>query len=921
MEWWQSGLPVLVLASSLVTGLVIFPLREDQVRLRSVLNMTGASVKVVLVVLMVWGVSQGVQFETRFAFMLGFDFVLRVDPISLIFAALSAGLWWLTTVYAIGYLERAPHRSRFFGFFSLCVTATMGVALAGNLLTFFIFYELLTVATYPLVVHRGTPRALAAGRTYLLYTLAGGMLLLAGVIGLHLVAGPVEFRTGGALDGMVDGRAGELRIVFGLLIAGLGVKAALVPLHSWLPEAMVAPGAGVGAPPRGRRGQGRRVRHHQGHPRPLRRGRRRRARCPAAARDRGQHHDRVRLASRPARARAEAPAGLLDGEPGVVHRARGGAAGTGRDHRCARPPHPPGADEDHPVLLRRQPVGGARRAAGRPARRDGPPHARDDDGIHAHGLRHDRRAADGRLHQQVAPRAGRDRCGPTMGPGVLAASSILNAAYFLPLIYTAWFTEPMAGNLGLILAADMITFYVFFAVMSFASYGLIVHSGNREALQAGRVYIVLVIVGELLLFTGIMATAAISGRVDVSGAPGVVAELPWGSVVAALLLAGFGVKVGALPLHVWLPLAHPAAPTPASAILSGAMIKAGLLGWIRFLPLGETALPDWGVLCVVVGLTGAFTGVFVGLTQMNPKTALAYSSISQMGVLTVAVGAGLVAPEAWPVLLPAVLLYATHHGLAKGALFLGVGVAAAWTAERRWWRAVMMAGLVLPALALSGLPLTSGSASKVALKNALADVPLSLDAIDLALSWAAVGTTLLMARFLWLVTRPDASGPLHASKPGARVSPGIWLPWMVLIAIGTLFVWVLPFAGFRAAAAAALTPAYVWSTLWPPVVGGVLAWLAWSRPDRLARPRVRLHVPAGDLLWPLLHVSRRVSTALRWDVRDLVLVRASPLLSVRLAEGAAFAPVVDMERHLTSWLMVGVALLAIGLGLSVLLAW
>jgi multicomponent Na+:H+ antiporter subunit D len=241
MEWWQSGLPVLVLASSLVTGLVIFPLREDQVRLRSVLNMTGASVKVVLVVLMVWGVSQGVQFETRFAFMLGFDFVLRVDPISLIFAALSAGLWWLTTVYAIGYLERAPHRSRFFGFFSLCVTATMGVALAGNLLTFFIFYELLTVATYPLVVHRGTPKALAAGRTYLLYTLAGGMLLLAGVIGLHLVAGPVEFRTGGALEGVVDGRAGELRIVFGLLIAGLGVKAALVPLHSWLPEAMVAP--------------------------------------------------------------------------------------------------------------------------------------------------------------------------------------------------------------------------------------------------------------------------------------------------------------------------------------------------------------------------------------------------------------------------------------------------------------------------------------------------------------------------------------------------------------------------------------------------------------------------------------------------------------------------------------------------------
>jgi multicomponent Na+:H+ antiporter subunit D len=242
MEWSHTALPVLILASSLVTGLLIFPLREGQVRLRSALNMTGATVKVVLVVLLVWGVSQGVLFEARFSFMPGFDFVLRVDPISLIFAALSAGLWWLTTVYAIGYLERAPHRSRFFGFFSLCVTATMGVALAGNLLTFFIFYELLTVATYPLVVHRGTPQALAAGRTYLLYTLGGGMLLLAGVIGLHVSVGPVEFRTGGALGGeVVQAQATELTIVFALLIAGLGVKAALVPLHSWLPEAMVAP--------------------------------------------------------------------------------------------------------------------------------------------------------------------------------------------------------------------------------------------------------------------------------------------------------------------------------------------------------------------------------------------------------------------------------------------------------------------------------------------------------------------------------------------------------------------------------------------------------------------------------------------------------------------------------------------------------
>ncbi len=486
--------------------------------------------------------------------------------------------------------------------------------------------------------------------------------------------------------------------------------------------------------------------------------------------------------------------------------------------------------------------------------------------------------------------------------------------------FFALFMVTMAGNLGLILAADMITFYVFFAVMSFASYGLIIHNGSREALHAGRIYIVLVVVGELLLFTGIMATAAMSGRVDVIGAPAIVAESPWGSAVAALLVAGFGIKVGAVPLHVWLPLAHPAAPTPASAILSGAMIKAGLLGWLRFLPLGDIALPGWGMLCVVVGLTGAFAGVLAGLTQTNPKTALAYSSISQMGVLTVGVGAGLIAPEAWSVLLPAVLLYATHHSLAKGALFLGVGVAAASAFERRWRRAVMMAGLMLPALALAGLPLTSGAASKVALKNGLVDVPLPLDAIDLGLSWAAVGTTLLMARFLFLVTRTEPTDTSHASPSEPRVPAGLWLPWIVLVAIGTLVVWGLPLGGFRDAATVALSPVYVWSTLWPPAVGGVLAWLVWSRPSIPTRWRLRLYVPAGDLLRPLLHVSRGAFDVLRWDVPGPAIVRTGSL-HLWPERGAVLAPVMGLERQLTSWLMVGAILLAVGVGLGILLAW
>ncbi|MBC7173380.1 MAG: monovalent cation/H+ antiporter subunit D family protein, partial [Polyangiaceae bacterium] len=166
---------------------------------------------------------------------------LRADSLSLLFVTLSAVLWLVTTVYAVGYLEGSPHRSRFFGFFSISVTSTMGVALAGNLLTFFVFYEMLTLSTYPLVVHRGTPESLRAGDLYLRYTFFGGALLLAGVAALYALAGSLEFTEGGALPRLAAQDRSTLIVIFVLLIAGLGVKAALFPLHAWLPVAMVAP--------------------------------------------------------------------------------------------------------------------------------------------------------------------------------------------------------------------------------------------------------------------------------------------------------------------------------------------------------------------------------------------------------------------------------------------------------------------------------------------------------------------------------------------------------------------------------------------------------------------------------------------------------------------------------------------------------
>ena len=237
----NAWLPLAILFSSFIAGLIIFFLREESIWLRTLLNLSGALLKLALIGVMIYGLFQGVHYEATMPFLPGITLVLRADALSVLFAGLSALLWLLTTIYAVGYLENSPNRSRFFGFFSLCVSATVGVALAGNLITFLLFYELLTLATYPLVVHRGTPEALRAGRIYLYYTVGGGALLLLGTLWLWILTGDLTFSPGGILAAADPAQYFSLRLIFLLLIAGVGVKAALFPFCYWLPIAMAAP--------------------------------------------------------------------------------------------------------------------------------------------------------------------------------------------------------------------------------------------------------------------------------------------------------------------------------------------------------------------------------------------------------------------------------------------------------------------------------------------------------------------------------------------------------------------------------------------------------------------------------------------------------------------------------------------------------
>lgn len=171
----------------------------------------------------------------------GVALAFEVEPLGMLYALVASGLWIITSLYAIGYMRghHEQNQTRFFVCFALAISAALGIAYAGNLFTLFLFYEVLTFSTFPLVTHHGTDAAKKAGRIYLgiLVTTSVCFLLLA-VIWTYQLTGTLDFKLGGILAGKADGPT--LTILLGLYAFGAG-KAALMPFHRWLPNAMVAP--------------------------------------------------------------------------------------------------------------------------------------------------------------------------------------------------------------------------------------------------------------------------------------------------------------------------------------------------------------------------------------------------------------------------------------------------------------------------------------------------------------------------------------------------------------------------------------------------------------------------------------------------------------------------------------------------------
>lgn len=242
LDWTEpahaTALPVAVAVPVLCAGAVVL-LRNHPAKRDAVSVISG--VVLVAAVLSLWpAVDDDLRFQL-WAWLPGLSLEFALEPLGLLFATVSAVLWPITTLFGIGYLraDRERNQTRFFAFFALTIAATMWIALSANLITLFIGYEIMTLATWPLVAHKGDERARRGSRTYVSVLLATSIgLLLPAIVWTAALAGGTDFRPGGLLAGQAG--SGTLTVLFALYAFGIG-KAALMPVHRWLPAAMVAP--------------------------------------------------------------------------------------------------------------------------------------------------------------------------------------------------------------------------------------------------------------------------------------------------------------------------------------------------------------------------------------------------------------------------------------------------------------------------------------------------------------------------------------------------------------------------------------------------------------------------------------------------------------------------------------------------------
>jgi proton-translocating NADH-quinone oxidoreductase chain M len=353
----------------------------------------------------------------------------------------------------------------------------------------------------------------------------------------------------------------------------------------------------------------------------------------------------------------------------------------------------------------------------------------------------------------------------------------------------------VAGMMGVAFSADLLTFFVFWELMCLTSYALVAFRKETwEAVEAGFKYLIMSSAGSAILLMGFSLLYAIGGTLNL-GALAIamreasLAEKPWLLLTFALLMVGFGIKAAMVPFHTWLPDAHPAAPSPISALLSGVMIKMGVYGLMRlsilvFLPI----LPAWQGWLMVLSILTMFTGNLTALLQTDIKRLLAFSSIAQIGYILFSLSLGTFEG------ITGSVFHIVNHALMKGLLFLCAGAFFHSTGSRDLnllagiGRRMPITGITfaLGALAIAGLPSLNGFMSELYIINA------GIQAGQiLGISLMIVNIIISVAYYLRIIQIILLRKPAESLQKVREAPPSMMAP-MVILSILCIVLGVYP---------------------------------------------------------------------------------------------------------------------------------
>lgn len=283
---------------------------------------------------------------------------------------------------------------------------------------------------------------------------------------------------------------------------------------------------------------------------------------------------------------------------------------------------------------------------------------------------------------------------------------------------------------GVFLSADLYTTFIFFEVMSFTSYVWVAQDERKESLRAAETYLAVAVIGGMALLMGLALLYSYTGTLEISSLPE--ACRTFGDkkklyIAGALMLSGFGAKAGAFPLHIWLPKAHPVAPAPASALLSGILTKSGVYGILVITCYMFSGDENWGVLILILGVITMFSGAVLAVFSVDLKRTLACSSMSQIGFILVGTAMLCLLGEHGSLAAGGVFLHMVNHSLIKLVLFMAAGVVFMNLHKldlneiRGFGRGkpFLNISFLMGALGIGGIPLWNGYISKTLLHESI----------------------------------------------------------------------------------------------------------------------------------------------------------------------------------------------------------